>query len=85
MNKNQLIQRFASNSDQKILLSHIYDLAMRRDDRNILTVSNFISETDCFVVQAFLKSFFCKNFMLYGGYNESQRRVAYSGIEIPLY
>ena len=74
MERTQLINKFSSNNEHKILLSHIFDLAQRRDGRNILTVSNFMSETECNIVDSFLKAISCKNYMLYGGYNESERR-----------
>lgn len=76
MDKNQLIDRFASNSEQRILLSHIYDLALRRNDRNILTVSNFMSEVDCVLTDNFLRSASTQNYLIFGGYNESVRKVA---------
>ena len=75
MDKTQLITKFSSNYEQKILLSHIYDLAQRRDGRNILTSSNFLSESDCNLVDSFLKAISCKNYMQYGGYSEAERRI----------
>lgn len=76
MDKTQLIDRFSSKPEQRILLSHIYDLMLRRNDRNIITVSEFISEVDCYAVNAFLNACSCQDFMLFGGYDGAERKCA---------
>ena len=54
MDKNQIIEKFATNPEHKIMLSHIYDLALRRDDRNVLTASNFMSDNESALTESFL-------------------------------
>ena len=76
MDKTQLIDKFSSNAEQKILLSHIYDLTVRRDDRNVITVSDFLSENDVNTVKTFLLGISCRNFMLFGGYSDAERQCA---------
>lgn len=75
MDKSLVIDKFSNNSDHRLLLSHIYDLMIRCSDRNIITVSNFISEAEISIVKPFLSSLSCTNYLLFGGYNDAERRV----------
>lgn len=74
MDKNKLLDRFASSDDQRILLSHIYDLMTRSNDRNILTASRFFGEADAAAVEGFCRASGTADFFLYGGYSEAERK-----------
>jgi RNA-binding protein YlmH len=76
MDKNQIIEKFATNPEHKIMLSHIYDLALRRDDRNVLTASNFMSDNESALTESFLRSISAENYIIYGGYNDAERKIA---------
>ena len=74
MDKTQLINRYSANDEQRILLSHIYDLRIKRDSRNVITVSNFLSDSECTLADLMLSKIGTANYTLYGGYPEAERR-----------
>ncbi len=76
MDKNKLIDRFSKSDEQRILLSHIYDLIIRCSDRGVITSSNFLSESEAASAEPFIKAVGNTSYILYGGYEEAERRCA---------
>lgn len=76
MDKNRLIDRFAASEEQRIMLSHIYDLMVRANDRNIITASRFLSEAERASAEGFLRVAGSNDWLFYGGYDGAERRCA---------
>ncbi len=76
MDKNKLIDRFASSDEQRVILSHIYDLMTRCADRNIVTSSNFLSEAEVASVEGFCRGAGCESYTFFGGYDGAERKCA---------
>lgn len=76
MNKTEIINKISSDPEQKILLSHIFDLCERRNGRNVVTSSDFMSEPDSRLAEILINSIKAENFMLFGGYDEAERKCA---------
>ncbi len=74
MDKNTLINRFADNEDEKIKFAHILDLADRCEKRNIVTSSNFLTESESERSLMLIQGLGYKNAVLWGGYNDAERR-----------
>ncbi len=74
MNKTELINKISSDSERKILLSHIFDLCERRNGRNVITSSDFMSEPDLRLAEILLNSIKTESFMLFGGYADAERK-----------
>lgn len=73
MDKNNLIQKFSTSIEKDILYAHILDLMVKSQNKNIVMSSNFISESDSICISKMLDYCACKNYMIYGGYNNSLR------------
>lgn len=73
MEKTQLIDRYSDNAEQRVTLSHIYDLMIRSADRNILLSSDFISERDRGAVESLLSACGCTSYLFFGGHPEAER------------
>ena len=56
MDRTELINKYSSDAEQRILLSHIYDLWVSRNDRTIIRSSDFISENDLSAVKLMQKT-----------------------------
>lgn len=76
MDKNKLIDRFAAGEEQRIMLSHLYDLFTRANDRNIITASRFLSETERAAAEGFLRAAGCDRYLFFGGYDGAERQCA---------
>ncbi len=76
MNKTALAERYSNTAEQKILLCHLLDLYERSNDKNIITVSNFMSESDSLTAKRMLSSIPACNFFIFGGYDEGERACA---------
>ncbi len=76
MNKTELINKISSDAEQRILLSHVYDLCERRDGRNIITASDFMSEPDAHAAQILINTIKAENYLFFGGYDEAERKCA---------
>lgn len=76
MDKTALVERYASTLEQRILFSHLLDLMLRSSNRNIVTVSDFLSETDAVGAARLLSAAGCEQYLLFGGYAEAERRCA---------
>lgn len=74
MNKTEIINKITSDSDRRILLSHIYDLCERRNGRNIITASDFMSEPDARLAEILINTVKAENYLFFGGYDEAERQ-----------
>lgn len=73
MDKTSLIDRYSDNAEQRVLLSHVYDLMLRSVNRNLLTASDFIAERDRMAVASMLTACGCTSYLFCGGYPEAER------------
>ncbi len=74
MNKTEIINKISSDPEQRILLSHIFDLCERRNDRNVITSSNFMSEPDASLVEILINTVKADNYVFFGGYDGAERK-----------
>ncbi len=73
MDKNILIQKYSENDEEKIKFAHILDLALKREQRNILTSSSFLNESERAKVELMLKEGGFSDYVFWGGYEEAER------------
>ncbi|MBE6701341.1 MAG: RNA-binding protein [Ruminococcaceae bacterium] len=73
MDKNSLVNKYARNDDEKVGFAHLFDLAERSQNRNIVTSGNFFSESESVSASAMLKEAGIDSFF-YGGYENAERR-----------
>jgi len=76
MDKTALVDRYAATPEQRIQYSHLLDLMLRAENRNVVTVSGFLSEAEAAGAEGLLHAAGCRQFLLYGGYPEAERRCA---------
>ncbi len=74
MNKTEIINKITSDPAQRILLSHIFDLCERRDGRNVITASDFLSESDAHSAENLINTVKAENYMFFGGYGDAERK-----------
>lgn len=74
MNKTEIINKISSDSEQRILLSHIFDLCERRNGRNVITASDFMSEPDAYLAEILINTVKAENYMFFGGYADAERK-----------
>lgn len=74
MDKSSLVQRYANTPEQKLLLAHVLDLALRAENRNTVETGNFLSDTEAVLVEAMLRAAGISRFLLYGGYRDAERK-----------
>ncbi len=74
MDKASLINGFAKNTEQRVIFAHIFDLALRSENRNTVESGNFLPENDANTVGNMLLSAGIRNFILYGGYEGAERK-----------
>ena len=74
MNKTELINKISSDSEQRILLSHIYDLCERRNGRNVIASSDFMSESNAHAVEILVNTIKAEGFVFFGGYDGAERK-----------
>ena len=73
MDKAALVARFAVTEEQRIFLSHLYDLMVRCRDRNVITVGNFMSEAERMLAGDFMRACHADYYFAYGGYSDAER------------
>lgn len=73
MDKTEIINKYSSDAEQRVLLGHIYDLWSARNDRNIIRTSDFLSEKDIYAAKAMLKVIHAADYLIYGGYTDAER------------
>ena len=76
MDKTALVERYAATPEQKILYSHLLDLMLRAENRNVVTVSGFLSEAEAVGAERLLHGAGCRQCLLFGGYPEAERKCA---------
>ncbi len=74
MNKTEIINKISSDPEQRVLLSHIFDLCERRNDRNIITSSDFMSEPDASLAEILINTVKADNYVFFGGYDGAERK-----------
>ena len=76
MDKTALVDRFAAIPEQRILFAHLLDLMQRAENRNVVTTSGFLSETETMRAEGLLNAAGCRQYFLFGGYPEAERKCA---------
>ncbi len=76
MDKTVLLDRFATTSEQRILYSHLLDQMLRAENRNVVSVSGFLSEAEAAGADKLLHGAGCQSFFFFGGYPEAERTCA---------
>ncbi len=76
MDKTALVDRYATTPDQRVLYSHLLDQMLRSEQRNVVTVSNFMSEAEAAGAEGLLRAAGCQQVLLFGGYEEAERKCA---------
>ncbi len=76
MDKTTLVERYASTPEQKILYSHLLDLMLRAENRNVVTVSGFLTEAEASGAEGLLRAAGCRDVLFFGGYPEAERKCA---------
>lgn len=74
MNKTEIINKISSDPEQRILLSHIFDLCERRNGRNVITASDFMSEPDAYLAGILINTVKAENYVFFGGYEDAERK-----------
>ncbi len=75
MDKALIISKFAANQNQKNIFAHILDLQLKSENRNTVEVCDFLSESDLNKASEMLKYLKKINFISFGGYTESERKL----------
>jgi RNA-binding protein YlmH len=75
MEKRELLDRFARDGDQRLLLARILDQAQRGNDRGIPTHTGFLSPAEQAVSADLLMAAYPGQGVLFGGYPEAERKV----------
>ncbi len=82
MNKSDIINK-SNDTDEKLMLSHMYDLCAKSDRINQPQFSDFLTPYECIrVEECFSKEAFVS---FYGGYDDAERKIAVFGEFDPLY
>lgn len=82
MNKADIVKR-ASNTEEKLMLSHMYDLCMKSDRINQPVFSDFLTPYECSIVE---ECFSREAFVSFcGGYDDAERKIAIFGQFDPEY
>lgn len=76
MDKTVLVERYATTPEQKILYSHLLDLMLRSEQRNVVTSSSFLSENEAAGAEGLLRAAGCRQYFVFGGYPEAERKCA---------
>ena len=65
MNKNELIKRYASDGDDKLLLAQVLDKLKIMEERNILSYTKFLNEQQRSIVENFLPDVVIQSMLLF--------------------
>ncbi len=76
MNKTEIINKISTDPNKRILLSHIFDLSERRNGRNVITASDFLSEPDVALAEILINTVKAENYVFFGGYGDAERKCA---------
>ena len=74
MNRQEILNEYKKNED-KLLLAQIMDKIKFTETRNKIEYSNFLDIYQLGLVQDFLNKIRIQNYIFYGGYEESERKI----------
>lgn len=75
MNKTELLDRFARDSDQRLLLARVLDQCQRAEQRGIPTHTGFLSPAEQAASADLLMAAFPGRGVLFGGYADAERKL----------
>ena len=75
MNKRELLDRFARDGDQRLLLARVLDQQQRADQRGVPTHTGFLSPAEQAVSADLLMAAAPRQGVLFGGYPEAERKL----------
>lgn len=76
MNKRELIDKIASEKDDKVLVSHLLDIDFRANERGIVLSGGFLDLNRASVIENNQKYFNC-SLHFFGGFSDAERKVVY--------
>ena len=76
MNKRELIDKIASEKDDKIMVSHLLDIDFRANEKGIVLSGDFLDLNRASVMADAEKYFSC-NLHFFGGFDDAERKVIY--------
>ena len=76
MNKKELIDKIASEKEDKILVSHLLDIDFRANEKGIVLFGDFLDLNRASTLSDAEKYFSC-NLHFFGGYADAERKVIY--------
>lgn len=76
MTKREIIDKTAIEKEDKILLSHLFDLDEKANSREFVTSSGFLDLNRLSMAEGIEKHFKCQN-VTFGGYEDAERKVMY--------
>ena len=74
MNKQELLKDY-KKQDDKICLSQVLDKIEFSKNRNKIEYTDFLDMYQISLVENFLRKMQFKNYILYGGYEEAERKI----------
>ena len=75
MDKNELIKRYASDSDDRLLLAQVLDKLKIMEERNILSYTKFLNEHQRSIVEKLLSGFGHPSHAFIPEYDSAMRTV----------
>ncbi|MCF0122756.1 MAG: RNA-binding protein [Ruminiclostridium sp.] len=75
MNKRELLDRFARNGDQRLLLARVLDQQQRAEQRGVPTHTGFLSPAEQAQSADILMAAAPRQGILFGGYPEAERKL----------
>ena len=76
MNKKELIDKIASEKEDKILVSHLLDIDFRANEKGIVLSGDFLDLNRASMIESANKYFSC-DLHFFGGYDDAERKVIY--------
>ena len=76
MNKRELIDKIATEKDDRIMVSHLLDIDFRANEKGIVLSGDFLDLNRASVIADADKYFSC-DLYFFGGYDEAERKVIY--------
>ena len=75
MNKRELLDRFARDGDQRLLLARVLDQQQRADQRGVPTHTGFLSPAEQAALTDLLNACGHPRHLFFGGYEGAERAV----------
>ena len=76
MNKKELIDKIASEKEDKILVSHLLDIDFRANEKGIVLSGDFLDLNRASMIENAQK-YFCCRLHFFGGFEDAERKVIY--------